>query len=516
MQSTKLSNAPPHGSPNPPQRFHGAQPLRGLDAVPRSTLYEGRFGRMFRQLPPFAPDDADLLALASLMIETPEQADDPELDNPNIPAGFTYFGQFVDHDITFDPNSKLQRDNDPDSLRNFRTPRFDLDSLYADGPDNNPYLYEADGVHLLVGRNAAAEDDQPRNFPPDPAEPRRALIGDPRNDENAIVSQLHLAFIKFHNKVVDALPGNTPNLFDEARRIVRWHYQWIVVHDFLRKILGGRDVINDIIQFEEYEVPFGDGAKDIRGASKVNLRFYKFKNQPFIPVEFSVAAYRFGHSMVRTEYELNETAQNIPIFGDDPNGDLRGFKERRGGLEIQWARFFDFSDDSVELQQSRRLDTKLAVGLSKLPFITDMFKSLAQRNLLRGKALGLPSGQAVARAMGMTKDDIILTPAELNLPANAVASPGDPPRDLAAAFNDNTPLWFYILKEAELRCGGKMLGPVGGRIVAEVLIGLLAGDPSSYLSAEPTWEPKEGQFGAQHDGKFFITDLLRFAGVKIS
>lgn len=518
MPDTNLSNQPPHSSPSPPQRFHGVQPIRGLEGVPRSTLYEGRFGRMFRNLPPFAPDDADLLALAAVMTETEDQADDPQLDNLNIPAGFTYFGQFIDHDITFDPNSQLQRDNDPNALRNFRTPRYDLDSLYADGPDNNPYLYDADGIHLLVGRSAAGEDDLPRNA----ANPKRALIGDPRNDENAIVSQLHLAFIKFHNKVVDdPLLAGVPSdrRFDEARRIVRWHYQWAVIHDFLRRMLGGDEVINDIIKLEKYKVPFGSGTKDIEGALNVDLKFYNYKNQPFIPVEFSVAAYRFGHSMVRTDYELNEATEDpndVDIFGEDGE-DLRGFQERRGGLEIQWARFFQFPGVSLEHQHTRRIDTKLAIGLSNLPFITDMFKSLAQRNLLRGKALGLPSGQAVARAMGMARDNVILTPADLNLPTNAPPpTPGDPPRNLAAAFNDNTPLWFYILKEAEVRCNGKKLGPVGGRIVAEVLIGLLDGDPSSYLSAEPTWQPKKDQFGAPQNGKFFMADLLRFAAVKIS
>ncbi|MFL6293195.1 MAG: peroxidase family protein [Thermoanaerobaculia bacterium] len=514
MADPTLSNQPPHTSPSPPQRFHGTNPIRGLEDVPRSTLYEGRFGRMFRNLPPFAPRDPDLSALAAFMFETEAQADEAALDNPDIPAGFTYFGQFVDHDITFDPNSKLQRDNDPDALRNFRTPRYDLDSLYADGPDNNPYLYDSDGLHLLVGKNAAGEDDLPRNN----ANPKRALIGDPRNDENAIVSQLHLAFIKFHNKVVDALPPGRPDRFDEARRIVRWHYQWVVVHDFLQKILGGDDVIKDIIKLDTYKVPFGPGTKDIAGALNVDLKFYAFRNQPFIPVEFSVAAYRFGHSMVRGDYELNpatEDPNDVDIFGEQGE-DLRGFGMRRNGLEIQWARFFKFTGTGLSPQLSRRIDTKLAAGLSDLPFITDLFKSLAQRNLLRGKALGLPSGQAVARAMGMARDNVILTPAELNLPTSFPPKPGDPPRNLAAAFGENTPLWFYILKEAEVRCNGKKLGPVGGRIVAEVLIGLLAGDPSSYLQSEPTWQPRQGQFGAPQDGKFSISDLLRFAGVKIA
>src|SRR6266571_7224923 len=215
--------------PNP--RFHGSEPVRGLKGLSQSALKVGRFGRLFRHLTPFEPEDEDLEALGDTMFE-PEPDDnqeDPAGDNPDIPSGFTYFGQFIDHDITFDPNSKLQRQNDPNALRNFRTPRFDLDSLYADGPDNNPYLYDKDGVHLLVGKNAAGEDDLPRNA----ADPKRALIGDPRNDENAIVSQLHLAFIKLHNNVVDHLPANTPHLFDEARRIVRWHYQWVVIHDFL-------------------------------------------------------------------------------------------------------------------------------------------------------------------------------------------------------------------------------------------------------------------------------------------
>src|SRR5262249_4606722 len=152
-------------------------------------------------------------------------------------AGFTYLGQFIDHDLTFDPNSKLERENDPDALVDFRTPRLDLDSLYGDGPADNPFLYQDDGVHFLLGLNQAFEEDLPRNS----AEARRALIGDPRNDENLIVSQLHLAFLKYHNRVVDALRAIRPELsgeklFGEARRIVRWHYQWIVIHEFLRAI----------------------------------------------------------------------------------------------------------------------------------------------------------------------------------------------------------------------------------------------------------------------------------------
>src|SRR3712207_2724918 len=209
---------------------------RGRATVPQGSLFEGRFGRMFRRLPVFDVEKNDLRDLAESMTQT------GFVDNPNIPAGFTYLGQFVDHDITFDPNSSLQRMNDPEALVNFRTPRFDLDSLYGRGPVETPYLYDQadpDGVKLLVGRvindEGQREENQldlPRNDFRDPVGPQqRALIGDPRNDENTFVSQLHLLFIKFHNRVVDMVREERPrlkgdNLFKEVQRIVRWHYQW--------------------------------------------------------------------------------------------------------------------------------------------------------------------------------------------------------------------------------------------------------------------------------------------------
>jgi Animal haem peroxidase len=166
---------------------------------------------MFRNLPSFGPDDLLLIQLAATMIEPASAAGGGQdganpLDNPAISAGYTYLGQFIDHDITFDPTSKLQRDNDPNALRGFRTPRFDLDSVYGRGPDDQPYLYDPDGVHLRIGKSGNGEDDLPRTAP-DEGAPRRALIGDPRNDENVIVSQIQLALLKFHNKVVDSLSG---------------------------------------------------------------------------------------------------------------------------------------------------------------------------------------------------------------------------------------------------------------------------------------------------------------------
>lgn len=473
------------------ERHHGFRTRglsRGIDAVPQGPLYEGRFGRMFRNLPVFESNPDRLRELADGMTQASAE------DNPRVPSGFTYLGQFVDHDITHDPNSSLQRMNDPEGLVNFRTPRYDLDSLYGRGPVETPYLYDRDsvgGVKLLVGKvrddggnvltGDQAEDDLPRN------EQGRALIGDPRNDENTFVGQLHLLFIKFHNKVVDevatrGLSGD--DLFKEAQRIVRWHYQWIVVHDFLPRIL-----------------PTGmlDGmlGPDQLGFNAVHLRFYRFRKQPFMPVEFSAAAYRYGHSQVRGGYQINNTVPPRPTFVPDSElpsedqvfdrrrADFRGFT--RLGLPPQWTidwPFF-FNLDDQEPQPGLKIDTKIAGPLTNaLPGADQAdedMRSLPRRNLLRGAALGLPSGQWVARAMNET--------------------PLDPLQE--------TPLWYYVLREAETTQGGEKLGPVGGRIVAEVLLGILDADPLSYLSVVPNWTPELPP--GPETGSFTMADLIRYA-----
>ena len=544
---------------------HGVESPRGLTSVARSALFQGRFGRMFRNLPPFAPADNDLAALAETMLDADDT--DETLDNKRIDAGFTYFGQFIDHDMTFDPVSRLQRDNDPDALVDFRTPRFDLDSLYGRGPADNPFLYDADGLKLLVGQNRQGEMDLPRN------NLGRALIGDPRNDENLIVSQLHLAIIRYHNAVVDQLiRDNVPRqqLFADAQGNVRWHYQWLVINDFLRKIVGS-PVVDNILRTSpslgaaadspapgRYVIWTNNAAQTVTMPT-VDLKFFHWKNQPFIPVEFAVAAYRFGHSMVRIDYTLNGGGvEDIPIFSTaaDAKGDLHGFRVRPAGREIEWSRFFTFHPESDALiakqkfEPTRTIDTVLSKGLQVLPDAviggsdTDDPElvghveldrhSLAARNLLRGKALGLPTGQAVARAMAIP-EHLILTHTDLrtalkdqqarltglsdeqraDVPGPFLTLPDQKIKRLVAAFGDRLPLWYYILLEAQMHNPGRALGPVGGRIVAEVLIGLLSGDPSSYLRVQPAWQPEAGRFGARADGAFAMTDLLRFAGVKI-
>jgi len=240
--------------------------------------------------------------------------------------------------------SKLQKDNDPDALVDFRTPRFDLDCLYGSGPDDDPFMYEWSspsnrGVKLLVGRNPTANgefdrDDLPRN------QQGRALIGDPRNDENIIVSQLQLLFIRFHNKVVDRTRKNQKlegaALFQEAQRITRWHYQWIVVHDFLERIVG-KDTARAILKPGTAAAP----------AATTVLNFYDPTNNPFIPVEFSGAAYRYGHSQVRAAYDLNDIVTGVPIFASadkpGPLEHLGGFRRLPAVWTIDWSLYFKTS-----------------------------------------------------------------------------------------------------------------------------------------------------------------------------
>ena len=471
---------------------HGSAQVRGQAAVARSTLKEGRFGRLFRTLTPLDPGDDAIHALVQHMKDASEA---PSGDNQKIPAGYTYLGQFIDHDITFDPMSQLQKQNDPDALIDFRTPRFDLDSLYGSGPSDNPFLYANTGANkglkLLVGHNPAnsefEHDDLPRN------QEGRALIGDPRNDENILVSQLQLLFIRFHNKVVDRVRHNHPELtggalLEECQRVVRWHYQWIVVHDFLERVVG-QATAHAVLQPGTATMP-----------PVVDRQFFTWTNDPFMPVEFSGAAYRFGHTMVRPDYDLNEVVVQVPIFVPAANPDilshLGGFRRLPSAWTVDWSRFFKTT--SAAPQFSRKIDIKLSAPLFKLPGGVDPNRrALAGLNLRRGRALGLPSGQDVAAAMSMTP----LTAAELDLDGLDLPAAGK------TVLKSHTPLWYYLLREAQVKGAGEHLGPVGGRIVAEVLVGLLEGYPQSWLHQKPMWKPF---LPAATADDFRMKDLVKF------
>jgi hypothetical protein len=495
---------------------------------------------MFRNLPAATPSEVSLVKLGEAMIQPLENG---ELDKPlgtadddenratlgdgtlRLPAGYTYFGQFVDHDITFDPVSSLTRQDDPDALVDFRTPRFDLDSLYGRGPADQPYLYEADGVHLTTGAkiSATAGIDGP-DLPRVPT--GRAIIGDPRNDENLIVSQLQAAFIRFHNVVLSEVGNESPSLtkdevFKLAQQRVRWHYQWVVIHDYLKRLVG-EAVIDDILQPQPYAA-----SEDLQvPLTASGRRFYSWREQPYMPVEFSVAAYRFGHSIVRPSYLINAVAKTdpavqgasrIPLFSQtgEPKQSLNGFRVLPTDWGLDWKFFLPaiHGPDPAEIanlpQASYKLDATLSHPLGALTnttagpelvvagFDAAIAQILAVRNLLRGLRLGLPSGQDVARTMGITP------PTDDELFATVDVDEGVK-KDLAG----RAPLWFYILKEAELKAQSAHLGPVGGRIVAEVLIGLLDGDPLSYLNVQPNWTPTLPSASA---GTFTLSDLINIA-----
>src|SRR5260370_14396904 len=184
---------------------HGL-PIRGLDSTQRAPLLQGGFGRMFRSLPAgkFGKDVTESLANPDAVgtamtagFEPPKDGTDEE--ESGIPALYTYLGQFVDHDITFDPMSSLMQQNDPDALTDFRSPSFDLDSVYGRGKDDQPYLYD-DGPLFLLGEPIAARGDpNASDLPRNNAKITRSLICDPGNDENSSIPQVEGLFVRVHS-----------------------------------------------------------------------------------------------------------------------------------------------------------------------------------------------------------------------------------------------------------------------------------------------------------------------------
>jgi heme peroxidase len=459
------------------------------------------FGRMFPNLPPFKEDSRlpqallDIGKAGGLLDANDNLAAGPTalIADPNLQlvnrnndthtAGTTFFGQFLDHDLTFDAASPLGVPTEPTRSPNTRTPVLDLDSLYGGGPTASPQLYQSSDRAKLRIESGGLFEDVPRGSD------NRAIIADPRNDENLIISGFHSAFIRFHNRVVDRVraSGTFPSsVFGTARRLVTRHYQWIVVHEFLPQILGPA-LLDDILR---------------------NGRRHYRPRTAFMPVEFQGAAYRFGHSMIRPSYRANLAGDNgQPFFAMifDPAGEGQSDPvDLRGGARaprrfIGWQTFFNFGDTQV--RPNKLIDSKLSTPLFNLPLraipSADAPTSLPQRNLLRHITWSLPSGQAIARAMGvpmLSAGDLMeLAPYGLGL-------------------ENSAPLWYYILKEAEVMAGGLTLGPVGGRIVGEVFIGALQLDRNSYLN-QFRWQPSLPQRDGRVTGEFTMLDLLAFAQV---
>ena len=529
---------------------------------------------------------AGLKALGDAMVEdslAPGEGPLQSTGNSTIPPVYTYWGQFIDHDLTAntDRDAEVSNITKQDlaplppafvvrNLKNLRQPTVNLDSVYGDGPTFDPSnptqagrMY--DGIKLRVGKVAKNPDPLPDpGNPPirgEPIPPERddlrdlprigvligegvvkeedfpeklrgqtnfknlAFIADARNDENLIIAQFHTAVLRFHNAAVDWVKTNEPKdyrgyersdsqLFERAQQLTRWHYQWLVVNDFLKTITVAGIADNILLGGPKHYAPRN--------------------GEPYMPLEFSVAAYRFGHTMVRAAYDHNRnfgrpgnvissasfnllflfTGNGSPPFGG--RTDVLPFN-----WIIEWDRFVDkgslFPDHFA-----RKIDTRLAPPLRNMvnqgndpslaPDIKAILKRLARRNLLRGYHLSIPTGQSVAAAMGVTP----LSENELRLgnsgPLNQVLEDN--------GFLQQTPLWYYVLKEAEVRANGNSLGELGSRIVCETIIGQLLNDLESYLKQQGGWDPSKGvklpnPGGDPRDGNLIVTirDFFRFAGL---
>jgi hypothetical protein len=430
-----------------------------------------------------------------------------------IPAGFTYLGQFVDHDLTFDKTDvMLGEDVSPADLLQGRSPSLDLDSLYGAGPADpgSERFYEVDGLHLRRGSTVAVEDlasmdgfDLPRGAGNTAAKRRRAIIPDRRNDENLAVAQTHLAFIRFHNRVVDSLPGSVPapERFARARRTVTRHYQWMLRTDFLPRICTPA-VVRDV---------FRNGRKAFEvGATPTEV--------PTMPIEFAVAAFRLGHSMIRDAYSWNArfdlgTATLDFLFTfSGTSGDLGREPRLPSNWIADFRRLYDFGEagrDNLVVQAERfnramRIDTRLASTLRNIPGFRPAENDLAFRNLTRANMLSLATGQQMVTFLRSKGVDV----AKLTGPQIREGSGGAVLDALTAPQRDavlrNTPLWFYILREAELNQG--RLGDVGSRIVAETFHRAMEGSQTSIVR-NPAWRPDLGP----NDRTFRMVDLLLFA-----
>jgi hypothetical protein len=475
---------------------HGSA-LRGIDLPKKMGRFaQGRFGFMFPELPAYEVPTPLTDALAASMRDPAPGG--TAGDNNALPSGFTFLGQFIDHDLTMDRETLGNQVADPDGSVNFRAPTLNLDSVYN--------LIQPDGVSVGATRDPANPAKiflQPNgNVMPDsgPETPRSgddlnvldlprnsdgtAQIADPRNEENLLICQKHIAFARFHNRLVDE--GKS---FEEARQLTTWHYQWVVMTDFLPRIVG-QDRINAVLEIKKNEKP------------KVKTTFFRpnNRNKLFMPLEFAVAAFRFGHTQVRNNYNPNlqiRVAIQQPIAGA---GNLNGFRPIPGTHVMDFRNFFHFPDSPNPavpplFNSTRRMDAILSPNLLNLPVASlpnaPLRTSLPARNMERGVQVGLPSGQAVARAIGVP----VLDNAELAPGAAVLADPG---------FAGECPLWFYLLAESAITENGERLGAVGGTIVAETLTAIMDADKESFFHADG-WTPMSSPFRMQ--------EFLEFAEV---
>ncbi|GID32246.1 peroxidase family protein [Paractinoplanes brasiliensis] len=458
--------------------------------------------------------------------------EDARPDVPPVPAGYTYLSQFVGHDLTMDrTGGRLDEQVSLRDLVQGRSPALDLDSVYGRGPDDadDDRFYAPDRVRFKVGITAAITGagtdvnlngyDLPRvTHGETKAERQAPLIADPRNDQNLLLAQTHLAFLHFHNRVVDQLIHDGlrgPALFRAARETVVRHYQWVVLTDVLPRVVQP-SILRDVFTHGRRFFEVGE------------------TDTPTLPIEFAVAAYRFGHSMIRRSYDWNRVfdgergtlplmfvftglSGNFDPAAADVNDQESGLFERLPtNWAVDWRRLYDFAGENgrpdlaapAGVNLARPVSTVLVDPLDMLPegafggAGTDPEKielNQAFRDLARAATMDLADGQQMAELLGVRP----LSPEQI-LAGRHGAVLDDLTSSERTAFAENTPLWFYLLREAEL-AGGRLDG-VGGRIVAEVFHRVLEASRTSIVR-DRSWRPT---LGPSRD-TFRMTDLLLFA-----
>lgn len=441
---------------------------------------------------PFAGhDESDLRALSARMKDVPENRRGRPRRGDLAPSAFVYLGQFLDHDLTRDETPLAQAAAVPERTENFHTPRLNLESVYGGGPERSPHLYdhfERGSATFLLGETMAVPQYEIRPTRDDFfRQDGRPALADDRNDQHLILAQLHVAFLQFHNKVVDSLKRGAfadqgfpkETIFETARRLTVWHYQWIVRHEFLNYFILP-DVLIDI---------------ERHGARLFRLN----GNEPELPVEFTQAAFRFGHSMVQPQYDIN-CWRGLVKLRDlvrrvRPNESSPALSADQ---VIDWDRFTRKWGGNANFAEN--IDTLASEDLFDLPAAAMPVRTktrpppLPEMTLIRGSRIGLPSGQEACRLAG-----------EKSIPAAQMGFDREENDFLGThGLSERTPLWYYLLREAEALgarrfWGGECLGPLGSRIVAEVLLGVLEWDPGSYLNVSPGWKPPRTVFSRTNE-----------------
>ncbi len=457
------------------------------------------------------PDAGYLEKLEQLGHSLLQEGDSEGKFGPNrIAAGYTYFGQLIAHDLSFDgvPFAECGQ-CEAEEIPNARTPWLDLDHVYGGGPERSPELYagEKGAERFRIVNNC----DLPRGerYKRTGDQTARLARPDLRNLENVIVLQLHVLFMRLHNAAIDQRLGcgipeveqedGTP--FNKAARLVRWQYQWLIRNDFLPKLLDPSVAVRVRTSGPRFQWPRG-----------------KF----FIPIEFSAAVFRFGHSMVRPKYRLN----SAPAFTFRDLADPRWAVEPLSSeLRIDWKRFFHrggftpapaFGIDTritpelgaVTAAHATRVNAEGSTPRSHhgQPF------ALPVRTLQRGASMRLPSGQALVRQLGLEAK--MLTAQQLTGATETAG--GDRSGTILAESGlvADTPLFYYILREAEMEpyCGDR-LGPVGSQIVGDVIEGAFRHDPDSYWHLADRWKPPAWAFSVGPARPInFMGDLIAALG----